>query len=275
MRESGKVAIAKVVLRSKEQLVAIRPQDELLCMETMIFADEVVSHDSIDELPAASDLKASARELKMAQQLIDSLSTDWEPEKYRDEYREKVLELIERKAAGEEIAVQPEAPQPAKVPDLMAALEASLAAVKGDADGEAPKKKSGAKKPARERRPRRSRTARAPPRGHSGNGSPASCGLLGTRGSPASKRGRGFAYYDSDGGLVDDPAVLARIRELAIPPAWRDVWVCPHPNGHLQATGLDDRGRKQYRYHDEWRRRRDQEKFDDMVRFAHRPARAA
>src|SRR3954465_7755643 len=150
MQESGKVAIAKVVLRSKEQLVAIRPQDELLCMETMIFADEVVSHGSIDDLPAANDLKASARELKMAQQLIDSLSTDWEPEKYRDEYREKVLEMIERKAAGEEIAVQPEAPQPAKVPDLMAALEASLAAVKGDADDEPPKKSSG-KKPAREK----------------------------------------------------------------------------------------------------------------------------
>jgi DNA topoisomerase-1 len=83
------------------------------------------------------------------------------------------------------------------------------------------------------------------------------------------KRGRGFAYYDSDGNLVDDPAVLARIRELAIPPAWREVWVCPYPNGHLQAIGLDDRGRKQYRYHDEWRRRRDQEKFEDMVRFAH------
>jgi DNA end-binding protein Ku len=150
MRESGKVAIAKVVLRSKEQLVAIRPQEELLCMETMIFADEVVSHDSIDDLPAASDLKASARELKMAQQLIDSLSTDWEPDKYRDEYREKVLELIERKAAGEEIAVQPEAPQPAKVPDLMAALEASLAAVKGDEDGDEPKK-SGGKKTAAKR----------------------------------------------------------------------------------------------------------------------------
>ena len=135
MQESGKVAIAKVVLRSKEQLVAIRPQDDLLCMETMIFADEVVAHDSIDDLPEAKELKASARELKMAQQLIDSLSNEWEPEKYRDEYREKVLALIERKAAGEEIAVQPEAPQPTKVPDLMAALEASLAAVKGDEDG--------------------------------------------------------------------------------------------------------------------------------------------
>jgi DNA end-binding protein Ku len=151
MRESGKVAIAKVVLRSKEQLVAIRPQDELLCMETMIFADEVVSHDSIDDLPEAKDLKASARELKMAQQLIESLSTEWEPEKYRDEYREKVLELIERKAAGEEITVQPEAPQPTKVPDLMAALEASLAAVSGSDGDEPKKKKSGAKSGAREK----------------------------------------------------------------------------------------------------------------------------
>ena len=150
MQESGKVAIAKVVLRSKEQLVAIRPQDDLLCMETMIFADEVVSHDSIDDLPDAKDLKASARELKMAQQLIDSLSTEWEPEKYRDEYREKVLELIERKAAGEEIAVQPEAPQPTKVPDLMAALEASLAAVTSS-DGDEPKKKKAAKGGEREK----------------------------------------------------------------------------------------------------------------------------
>jgi DNA end-binding protein Ku len=139
MEASGKVAIARVVLRSKEQLVAIRPAGELLMMETMIFADEVVSHDSIDDLPEAKDLKASARELKMAQQLIDSLSTEWEPGKYRDEYREKVLELIERKAAGEEIAVQPareEAEEP--VPDLMAALKASLDAVRerdgGDAD---------------------------------------------------------------------------------------------------------------------------------------------
>jgi DNA end-binding protein Ku len=150
MKESGKVAIAKVVLRSKEQLVAIRPQDDLLMMETMIFHDEVVPHDNLDELPAAKDLKASDRELKMAQQLIESLSSDWEPGKYQDEYREKVLDLIERKAAGEEIVVQPEAPEPAQVPDLMAALEASLAAVKerdGDGDGDkgAAKKRSGAK----------------------------------------------------------------------------------------------------------------------------------
>jgi DNA end-binding protein Ku len=136
MKESGKVAIARVVLRSKEQLVAIRPAGDVLMMETMIFADEVVPPEDLDGLPEANELKATDRELKMAQQLIDSLSSDFDPTRYRDEYREKVLELIERKAQGEEIAVQPEAPQPAKVPDLMAALEASLAAVKGDSDGD-------------------------------------------------------------------------------------------------------------------------------------------
>jgi len=97
-------------------------------------------------------LKASERELKMAQQLIESLSSDFEPERYHDEYREKVLELIEMKASGQEIAVQPEAPAPAKVPDLMAALEASLAAVKsGDDDGESPKKSSRKKTAEREK----------------------------------------------------------------------------------------------------------------------------
>ena len=131
MRESGRVAIARVILRSKEQLVAIRPDHEgrVLMMETMIFADEVVSTGDLDGLPDADELKVSDREVKMAQQLIDSLTGDFEPERYKDSYREKVLELIERKAAGEEIAVAPEAPEPAKVPDLMAALEASLAAV--------------------------------------------------------------------------------------------------------------------------------------------------
>src|SRR5215210_1949073 len=135
MERSGKVAIARVVLRSKEQLVAIRPAGDLLMMETMIFHDEVVAHDEIDELPDAKELKASDRELKMAQQLIDSLSAEFEPSRYHDEYREKVLELIERKADGEEIAIQPQADEPAKVPDLMAALEASLAAVKDDGAG--------------------------------------------------------------------------------------------------------------------------------------------
>src|SRR3954449_417264 len=157
MKESGKVAIARVVIRSKEQLVAIRPgEGDVLMMETMLFHDEVVPSHDLDDLPEAKDLKASDRELKMAQQLIDSLSSEFDPSRYRDEYRDKVLELIERKASGEEIAVQPEAPQPARVPDLMAALEASLAAVKddsgGDGDGAGKKKKSsGGKSRAKEK----------------------------------------------------------------------------------------------------------------------------
>jgi DNA end-binding protein Ku len=149
MESAGKVAIAKVVLRQKEQLVAIRPAGDLLMMETMIFHDEVVPHDEIEELPSAKDLKVSDRELKMAEQLIASLSSAFEPERYRDEYRDKVLDLIERKAQGQEIAVQPEAPEPAKVPDLMSALEASLAAVKDDGDEDASAKKKPKKAPAK------------------------------------------------------------------------------------------------------------------------------
>src|SRR4051794_10143360 len=159
MEQAGKVAIARVVIRSKEQLVAIRPAEgDVLMMETMLFHDEVVPSHDLEELPEAKELKASDRELKMAQQLIDSLSSEFDPSRYRDEYRDKVLELIERKASGEEIAVQPEAPQPARVPDLMAALEASLAAVKddsgGDSDGDGAgkkKKSSGGKGRAKEK----------------------------------------------------------------------------------------------------------------------------
>jgi DNA topoisomerase I len=82
------------------------------------------------------------------------------------------------------------------------------------------------------------------------------------------RRGRGFAYVDADGKRVSDEDELARIRELAIPPAWTDVWICRHPNGHLQATGIDAAGRKQYLYHARWRERRDQQKFEEMLDFA-------
>ena len=81
-------------------------------------------------------------------------------------------------------------------------------------------------------------------------------------------RGRGFEYLDPDGERIDDPETLERIADLAVPPAWRDVWICLDPLGHLQATGIDVAGRKQYRYHDRWRERRDQEKFDEMFDFA-------
>lgn len=138
MRESGKVALARIVLRSKQQLAALRPAGDVLTLSTMLFGDEVLTPDRLDELDSVSEAEASERELKMARQLIDSLSSDFEPAKYRDEYRERVLALIERKAGGEEIAVQPTAEEPEAAPDLMAALEASLAAVKDDRPAPAP-----------------------------------------------------------------------------------------------------------------------------------------
>ncbi len=81
------------------------------------------------------------------------------------------------------------------------------------------------------------------------------------------RRGRGFEYRDPDGERIDDPEVLQRIGELAIPPAWKEVWVCMDPHGHLQATGMDAAGRKQYRYHERWRTHRDRLKFDSMIAF--------
>jgi DNA end-binding protein Ku len=137
MKDSGKVAIARVVLRSKEHLVAIRPRDGVLTMETLLFADEVIDPDSLEEAPVDGEVKIQKREVEMAKQLIDSLSSDFEPERYRDEYRDRVLELIERKAEGQEISVEPAPEQPKEVPDLMAALEASIQGAKRQ--GGAPK----------------------------------------------------------------------------------------------------------------------------------------
>ena len=148
MDSSGKVAIARVVLRSKEHLVAIRPRSGVLAMETMLFADEVVSPDALDELSGDADVQTSERELAMAQQLIESLTSDFEPEKYRDEYRERVLDLIERKAQGETVVIEAPAEAPAKVPDLMAALEASIASAKGQSKPKPKGKRAPAKKKA-------------------------------------------------------------------------------------------------------------------------------
>jgi DNA end-binding protein Ku len=140
MKESNKVAIARVVIRQKENLVAIRATGNVMTMATMVFHDEVISPDTIDEVPDEDEAEVSDREVDMAQQLIASLTSDFEPEKYHDEYRERVLELIEAKASGEEIAIQPQE-EPAAVPDLMAALEQSLAAAKGDGKGATSKRK--------------------------------------------------------------------------------------------------------------------------------------
>jgi DNA end-binding protein Ku len=152
MRETNKVGIAKVVIRQKENLVALRPMEVegqwLLGMATMIFADEVVDPKRLDDLP--EDVEVNERELDIAKQLVDSLAGRFEPGQYKDTYREKVLEMIEAKASGQEIAVAPQVEEAAPVPDLMAALKASLDAVRSE-EKPAPaakKKAPAAKKPA-------------------------------------------------------------------------------------------------------------------------------
>ena len=106
---------------------------KVLTMATMRFADEVVSPEELDDVIPEDGRKLSKRELEMAQQLIESLSTDFDADKYRDEYREELVALIERKARGEEVVeAVSEEPKPTKAPDLMAALEESLAAIQGE-----------------------------------------------------------------------------------------------------------------------------------------------
>ena len=156
MRETGRVAIAKVVIRSKQQLVAVRPMGEnALGMATMVFPDEIIDTSTIDELAAVEEVEINERELAIAKQLVDSLTGEFDPDKYRDTYREEVLDLVERKAQGEQIAVQPEAEdEEAEVPDLMAALKASLDAVRArEDDGSAAAKKPAAKKNGASKKP--------------------------------------------------------------------------------------------------------------------------
>ena len=131
MTELGKVAVGRVVLRAKERLVAIRPLNGMLCVETMRYADEIVDPATLG-LPE-DEIEFTDREVSMARQLVETLSADFDGSKYHDEYREQLLALIDKKAAGEEIVAQPQTDAPAKVLDLMAALEASLArAGRGD-----------------------------------------------------------------------------------------------------------------------------------------------
>jgi DNA end-binding protein Ku len=128
MKATNKVAIAKVVMRQKEYVVAIRPKGDYLCMETMLFQDELVEPSEIDEL-ANVTTELNEKELDMAKMLVETTASTFDPAKYKDEYREKVLALIEAKAAGETYEA-PQEDKPAQVVDLMAALEASLAAAK-------------------------------------------------------------------------------------------------------------------------------------------------
>ena len=164
MDEAHKVAVARFVLRNRESLAAIRPMDGVLTMATMRFADEVVTPDELEDVLGEEVEAPKKKELDMAKALIDSLTSDFDAGQYRDEYREELLALIERKAKGEEIAAPVgEAPQPTKAPDLMAALEESLAAVKGE-EAKAPKAskpaaKSGSKTSSKSKRtPSRSRS---------------------------------------------------------------------------------------------------------------------
>ncbi|HEY1855013.1 MAG TPA: Ku protein [Solirubrobacterales bacterium] len=139
MESSGKAAIARFVFRNKEHLAAVRASSGVLTLTTMRFADEVVPASELDDALPQKKPKVAKKEQEMAEKLIDSLSTEFEPASYRDEYREQLLQLIETKAEGKEIvAPETEEPEPTKAPDLMAALEESIAAAK------APKKRKSA-----------------------------------------------------------------------------------------------------------------------------------
>ena len=134
MEATSRVAIARFVMRTKQYLAAIRAKDGALVLSTMLYADEVTTIDQLD-LPDLEKVTPSEREVKMAEQLIDSLSTEFDPTRYKDEHREKVMALIEAKAEGQEVVTSTAAEEPTKVVDLMAALEASLAAAKQSRGG--------------------------------------------------------------------------------------------------------------------------------------------
>jgi DNA end-binding protein Ku len=158
LEKSGKVAIARFVFRNKEHLAAIRPGDGVLTLTTMRFADEVVPPEELDDVLPTEKPKIGKREIEMAEQLIDSLTRDFDPTLYRDEYREELLAMIERKAAGEDVVAAPqEEREPTRAPDLMAALEQSIADVRSKRDG----KSKPAKKPAAKKRKPKTKKASA------------------------------------------------------------------------------------------------------------------
>ena len=159
MADDGRVGIAKVSFRDKEHLAALRFKDEAFVLETMYWPDEIREADF-----GGVDVSAKVRgqELEMAKQLIESLSGEWNPEEYSDEYREALLQIVEAKLNGQEIEVV--APEPtAKVVDLMEALKASVAAAKKEADEPAPSRKPAAKKaPAKKKPPAKKPAAKKP-----------------------------------------------------------------------------------------------------------------
>ena len=129
MRNTGKVGLGRFVMRTKQYLAALRPKGDALVLSTMLYADEVLPADSVEGLPG-DDIELSDRELKMAEQLVSTLTTEFDLSKYRDDYRDQVLAMIDTKAQGLEVVAPPVPEAPTPVVDLMAALEASLAAAK-------------------------------------------------------------------------------------------------------------------------------------------------
>jgi len=144
MEASGKVAIGRFVMRNKQHTAAIRAQDGRLVMSLLAYADEVVDQSEISELQGLDDVEVSAKEITMAESLVESLTADFEPAKYHDEYREQVMALIRMKADGEEFEMPEVAAEKPKVIDIMAALEASVKAAK-DARSRHPSEQHSAK----------------------------------------------------------------------------------------------------------------------------------
>jgi DNA end-binding protein Ku len=162
MEDSGRVAIASFVMRTKQYLVAIRPADGTLMMSTMVYADELVAADDVPGLEELAEIEITDAEMAMAGQLIDSLTAEFEPDKYQDSYREQVLDLLEAKASGEIKTIEaPAAADDAAVIDLLAALEASVSAAKESRKAGAAEKKPAAKKKAKKAAAKRKSKAAA------------------------------------------------------------------------------------------------------------------
>ena len=296
MRDTNRVAIAKVVIRQKESLVAIRPlaDHDVLEMATMLFADEVVDPARLDDIPAAEDVKTNKREIDIAKQLdrvagrrvradqVQGHLPRGRPRDDREEGRRRGDRHRSRRGRGGRAGPRPH--------ERAEGEPRRGARAHGDDDGDGddakPKRKRAGGEVRRRRRPRARRSSARRTRlvgriagyvaGVPHSASPV-CGRS-TAAAPACagvKRGRGFSILDPDGERVEEPEVLTRVDELVIPPAWEDVWICPYPGGHIQATGIDQRGRKQYLYHPRWRARRDQAKFDGHGRLRPHAARAA
>ena len=158
MAEAGRIGIATLVMRNKEYLVAIRPEDDALALHTMYFSDEVRAPGREFSVPETEDV--TDRELSMAQLLIESMESDWDPERYHDTHREKVEALIEEKRSGHEIVIQEEPEAPAKVVDLMEALNASIAAAAKPGCKSAPSKPAAKRTPARRAAPAAKKAAK-------------------------------------------------------------------------------------------------------------------